>query len=147
MSNSEVSAATTAPSLLEGPRDVSQGWGSDHSPLDRPGVPRESDPPQPLASAHWLRPEQQQSDTQPLVGHGMQLTPVFSSAVPARGVSGALRRLAYRIPDYRARRWLLLMVADRVDVLEHRPRALVKGLLVLSLLSFGALTVRRLARG
>lgn len=147
MSNSEVSAATTTPSLLEGPRDVSKGWGSDHSPLDRPGVPRESDPPQPLASAHWLRPEQQQSDTQPLVGHGMQLTPVFSSALPTRGVSGALRRLAYRIPDYRARRWLLLMVADRVDVLEHRPSALVKGLLVLSLVGVGALTARRLARG
>lgn len=35
-------------------------------------------------------------------------------------MSGWLRRRAYRLPDHRARRWLLLMVADRLDALEHR---------------------------
>jgi hypothetical protein len=128
------------------PTDVSNGWGTDHSPLERPGIPQEQDPPRRLASAHWLDLEQQASTPMPLVGQGMQLTPVFSSAVPPRGVSGALRRLAYRIPDYRARRWLLLMVADRIDVVEHRPGRLIGALVALTLISVGALTVRRLVR-
>lgn len=138
------SASTSTPP--QAPTDVSNGWGADHVPLQRPGVPQEADPPAPLASAHWLVPEQQASDEPPLVGRGLQLTPVFSSAVPARGVSGALRRLAYGIPDYRARRWLLLMAADRVDVIEHRPGRLVGALVMISLVTFGALSLRRLAR-
>ena len=139
---------TTAAGSLstETPTDVSNGWGADHSPLERPGIPQEQDPPRRLACAHWLEPEQQASDPKPLVGQGLRLTPVFSSAVPPRGVSGALRRLAYRMPDYRARRWLLLMVADRIDVLEHRPGRLVGAFLALTLIGMGALTLHRLAR-
>jgi hypothetical protein len=126
--------------------DVSNGWGTDHSPLERPGIPQEQDPPRRLASAHWLDLEQQASTPTPLVGQGMKLTPVFSSAVPPRGVSGALRRIAYRIPDYRARRWLLLMIADRIDVVEHRPTRLIGAFVALTLIGLGALTVRGLAR-
>jgi hypothetical protein len=46
--------------------------------------------------------------------------PVRGSAQPPRGLSGALRRLAYTIPEHRARRPMLLILADRIDVLEHR---------------------------
>jgi hypothetical protein len=45
-------------------------------------------------------------------------TPVFGTAQPVRGLSGALRTRAYAIPEHHARHWLLLMVADRVDVVE-----------------------------
>ena len=118
--------------------NLENGRGSDESVLQRPGIPQEADPPAPLASAHWLEPEQQLAERPPLVGKGMQLTPVFSTAVPTRGVSGLIRRAAYRIPDYKARRWLLLMLADRIDVVEHRPVVLLKvaagaGLLGLSI--------------
>jgi hypothetical protein len=106
--------------------DPNRGFGSDASPLQRPGIPQEREPAQPLANAHWLEPDRQVSSVKPLIGNGMQLTPVFSTAIPARGLSGALRRVAYQVPDYKARRWLLLMVADRIDVLEHRPRLLAK---------------------
>src|SRR5690606_6810186 len=47
-------------------------------------------------------------------------TPVFGTAQPPHGVSGALRRAAYRLPERRARHWLLLLLADRVDMLEDR---------------------------
>ena len=139
---------TTAAGSLstETPTDISNGWGADYSRLERPGIPHEHDPPRRLASAHWLELEQQASDRQPLVGQGLKLTPVFSSAVPPRGVSGALRRLAYRMPDYRARRWLLLMVADRIDVVEHRPGRLVGAFLALTVMSLGALAIRGMAR-
>jgi hypothetical protein len=48
------------------------------------------------------------------------LTPVFSSAVPPRGLSGVMRRRAYAIPEHKARRWMTLLLADRVDVWEGR---------------------------
>jgi hypothetical protein len=51
------------------------------------------------------------------------LTPVFSSAVPPRGLSGLMRRRAYQIHEHQARRWLMLLLADRVDVWESRIRA------------------------
>jgi hypothetical protein len=116
----------------------------DESPLDRPGIPAESSPPEPLASAHWITPERQTTAPEPLVGHGLELTPIFSTAIPAQGLSGVLRRAAYRIPDYRAGRWLLLLFADRVDVLEQRPKALLRAAGVAGLLGAGILAARRL---
>jgi hypothetical protein len=63
-----------------------------------------------------MKPELRVAAKPPVVGQGRQPTPVFSSANPPRGVSGLIRRLAYRSPDYRPQRWLLLVLADRVDV-------------------------------
>jgi hypothetical protein len=56
---------------------------------------------------------------------------VRSSAVPPSGLSGFLRRVAYRIPDHEPRHWLLLMLADRLDVAEttlRRPLFWLAGL-------------------
>lgn len=53
------------------------------------------------------------------------LTPVFRTAQPPRGVSGAIRRIAYaRYSEARAAHWLLLVLADRVDALEHHALSL-----------------------
>ena len=46
--------------------------------------------------------------------------PAFGAALPARGLSGVVRRAAYRIPERRPARWVLLLAADRIDVLETR---------------------------
>jgi hypothetical protein len=51
-------------------------------------------------------------------------TPVFGTAQPPQGLSGLMRRSAYRVPEHRPSHWLLLMLADRVDVAEHRAREL-----------------------
>ena len=102
------------------------GWGADRAPESRPGVPAEIQPPRPIGNAHWAVPEHQVSFAVPLVGHNRRLTPVYSTKHPPRGLSGALRRAAYRVPDYRSRRWLLLMLADRIDVLEHNAKPLAK---------------------
>jgi hypothetical protein len=118
----------------------------DQNPLDRPGVPQEINPPAPLANAHWLEPDQQRSDAQPLIGHGRKLTPVYSIENPPRGLSGAIRRLAYRVPDYRPRRWLLLMLADRIDVLESNPTKLIRLMGGLGLLGLGAYGYAKLRR-
>ena len=101
-------------------------WGADRRIEDRPGVPREASP-HPLEGAHWRTPEQQTPRVGVLVRAGLtKLTPVFGTAQPPRGVSGWLRRAAYRIPDWRVRHWLILLLADRIDVLEGRIRRLFR---------------------
>ncbi|WP_441287590.1 hypothetical protein ACSRUE_36405 [Sorangium sp. KYC3313] len=96
-------------------------WGVDLCPEERPGVPREA-PPHLLAWAHWIEPERQPIEGRVLRRPGLaRPTPVFSTALPPRGASGALRRVAYEIPDHQLPHTILLMIADRVDVLESLP--------------------------
>jgi len=94
------------------------GYGVDLGPAARPGVPREGN----ARDARWRGelPEPQRGAAL-LSRSGVRTpTPVFGTAAPARGLSGAVRRLAYGIPEHRAGRWALLLVADRIDVVEHR---------------------------
>ncbi|HEX9306966.1 MAG TPA: hypothetical protein VF894_05710 [Anaeromyxobacter sp.] len=102
-------------------RGRTQGRGIvavDAAAVSRPGVPRERSGPD--AGARWERPEQQRG-VDSLSREGLRsATPVFGTAQPASGLSGLVRRAAYRLPEHRSARWALLLVGDRVDVLEHR---------------------------
>jgi hypothetical protein len=91
----------------------------------------------------------QEPDTDVLVGMEVgNLTPVFGTAVPPRGLSGLVRRLAYRIPEHKTGHWLLLMLGDRIDVWEGRMQrhpvatVMVAGSLITGL-SWGKLAARR----
>jgi hypothetical protein len=46
------------------------------------------------------------------------LTPVFGTAVPPSGLSGVMRRRAFRHSENDLRHWLMLLAADRVNVVE-----------------------------
>lgn len=99
---------------------VNPARGVDADPERRPGVPMEHAPSQ-LTGAHWETPSRQPNADGQL--HRVELdrpTPIVGTAQPPRGLSGAMRRSAYRIPEHFARHWLLLMLADRVDVVEDR---------------------------
>jgi hypothetical protein len=92
------------------------GWGVDAGREKRPGVPRE----RAVREQETTRPRQQRG-VAALSRDGLRsATPVFGTSQPPRGLSGAVRRLAYRVPEHRAARWALLLVGDRLDVLEHR---------------------------
>jgi hypothetical protein len=101
------------------------GWGVDLDPADRPSYPKEV-----LADtgAHWDFPERQRP-------HGFRekstehkfVTPVFGTAQPLRGLSGAIRKYAYTFSEARTAHWLLLMAGDRVNVLESRAAAAFSG--------------------
>jgi hypothetical protein len=104
------------------------GWGADLDPRDRPAVPQERFDPE-FSGAHWEFPERQPEEwpRERSIEHKF-LTPVFGTSCPPRGLSGRIRRLAYaRYSEARAAHWLLLLGADRVDVLESRVRALASG--------------------
>ncbi|HEX2042881.1 MAG TPA: hypothetical protein VHF24_09620 [Acidimicrobiales bacterium] len=92
------------------------GWGVDLDPKDRPSVPRERLDPT-LTGAHWDFPEQQPEKwpRERSIEHKF-LTPVFGTSCPPNGVSGMIRKYAYRrFSEGRAAHWLLLVAADRVD--------------------------------
>jgi hypothetical protein len=56
---------------------------------------------------------------------GKPMPPVYGTAVPLAGLSGALRRSAYGRPDHVASHWLMLLLADRVDSWGTRARRLL----------------------
>ncbi|MGW6131408.1 hypothetical protein ACWFNE_15415 [Cellulomonas sp. NPDC055163] len=96
------------------------GWGVDRDPRDRPAVPRERFDPG-ASGARWEFPERQEelAPRERSIEHAF-LTPVFGTAAPLHGTSGAIRRFAYaRYSEARAAHWLLLLGADRVDALEN----------------------------
>jgi len=101
------------------------GWGADLDPADRPSFPRERFDPA-ASGAHWDFPDRQ-PETWPRersIEHEM-LTPVFGTAQPPHGVSGAIRKYAYRrFSEGRAAHWLLLIAADRVDATGAHLRSL-----------------------
>jgi hypothetical protein len=94
------------------------GWGADRDKKNRPGVPMERTPPR-LEGVHWDMPPQQESDVEVL--HSTEragLTPVFGTTLPPRGLSGMLRRFGFGYSENDLRRWLILLAADRVDMVE-----------------------------
>lgn len=101
------------------------GWG-----VDRPAEPpsdQEASTPAPIPDAHWEFPELQPENRprERSIEHKM-LTPVFGTAAPLRGLSGAIRRRAYaKYSEARAAHWLLLLGADRVDAIEHHLASLL----------------------
>ena len=94
------------------------GWGADLEKSQRPAVPMERRPPR-LPGAPIPRPARQAPD--PNVLHSTErpgLTPVFGTTAPLRGMSGGIRRWAFRYSENDLRHWLMLLVADRIDVVE-----------------------------
>ena len=102
------------------------GWGADLDPKDRPSVPRlqfRDD----LSGAHWQFPERQPErwPRKRSVEHEM-LTPVFGTSCPPKGISGVMRKYAYRRhSEAKVAHWLILLVADRVDAWESHLRSFV----------------------
>jgi len=91
-------------------------WGVDLDPAKRPAVPMERTPPR-LEGVHWDRPAQQPQTVEVL--HSIErpgLTPVFGTSAPPRGLSGWIRRRAFRHSESDLRHWMLLLMADRVNV-------------------------------
>ena len=108
--------------------DVStiQGWGADLDRKNRPGVPMER-MPQRLDVA-GRSPVQQQEKVEVLVSpERPHITPLFGSSLPPKGLSGVLRRLAFKTTESDIRHWLLLLVADRVNVVEGIGQDLARG--------------------
>lgn len=105
-----------------------QGWGADLDRKDRPGVPMERTPPRFLEGKHWDQPEQQKQDIEVLVSPERPgLTPIFGTSAPPKGLSGMLRRVAFKLTENDIRHWLLLLLADRLNMVEGIGQDLGRG--------------------
>lgn len=94
------------------------GWGADLNSKDRPAASREKFP-EAGTGAHWDSPEQQEAHIKILksVEH-QNLTSTFGTACPIKGLSGKIREYAYQLSEAQKSHWLILLLADRIDVIE-----------------------------
>ena len=104
-----------------------KGWGSDLDHKNRPAYPMERTPPR-LDGLHWHDVEDQ--PVRMKVYHSVErpgVTPVFGTSTPPSGLSGRIRDVAYRLSENDVRHWLLLLFADRVNVVEGIGQDLMRG--------------------
>ena len=95
-----------------------QGWGADLDHANRPAYPMERTPPR-LEGVHWNEPAQQPESVKIL--HSTErpgLTPIVGTTVPPSGISGRLREVAFKFSENDIRHWMLLLFADRVNMVE-----------------------------
>ncbi|WP_312510525.1 hypothetical protein [Massilia sp.] len=104
-----------------------QGWGADLDRKDRPGVPMERTPPR-FINAPESDPVPQEQKVEVLVSTERPgMTPLHGSVQPPSGLSGMIRRGAFKLSENDVRHWLLLILADRVNMVEGIGQDLARG--------------------
>ncbi|PSJ39849.1 hypothetical protein [Allosphingosinicella deserti] len=95
------------------------GWAVDADPRNDPTYPYRERDKDPGLTSNWQRPPVQQSNVEILqsIEH-IRRPAVFGTANPPSGVSGMIRRVAFRYSESNWMHWLLLMGADRINVVE-----------------------------
>ena len=104
------------------------GWAVDADPRNDPTYPYRERDKDPGLTSNWVRPPVQQSNVEILqsIEH-IRRPAVFGTANPPSGVSGMLRRVAFRYSESNWMHWLLLMGADRINVVEGVAQDLGRG--------------------
>jgi hypothetical protein len=103
------------------PKDHSQinGWGVDADPKNDPTYPMKNRDDGEHAGYSWERPQQQPITVEVLHSNERpDVTSVFGTSTPPSGLSGVIRRVAFRYSESSYGHWLPLMLADRVGVVE-----------------------------
>lgn len=95
------------------------GWGIDADPQNNPTYPMRHVENQESRGLTWDRPAQQQTDVEILqsVEHNRRPA-VVGTSTPPSGLSGLIRRIAFRRSESDWWHWLMLMGADRINVVE-----------------------------
>ena len=102
-------------------KDPSQikGWGVDANPENDPTYPMKERNDGEHAGYSWERPTQQLSDIEVLQSNERpNLTAVYGTSIPPAGLSGMIRRFAFKYSESSYGHWLPLMLADRIGVVE-----------------------------
>jgi hypothetical protein len=101
------------------PKDPSQikGWGVDADPKNDPTYPMKNRNNGEHAGYNWERRPQQPITIEVLHSNERpNVTSVFGTSTPPSGLSGVIRRIAFRYSESSYGHWLPLMLADRVSV-------------------------------
>jgi hypothetical protein len=96
-----------------------RGWGVDADPENDPTYPMRDRSREDKGGMNWVRPAQQEETVEVLQSiERNNRSAVIGTSTPPRGISGMLRRQAFRFSEAEWAHWLMLMAADRVDVVE-----------------------------
>ena len=105
-----------------------KGWGIDTDPKNDPTYPIKKRTNAEHEGYSWERPPQQEETAEILKSvERPNLTAVFGTSSPPSGLSGLMRRFAYKYSESSYGRWLPLMLADRVDMVEGIADDIAKG--------------------
>jgi hypothetical protein len=100
------------------PKQV-KGWGIDANPENDPVYPMKNRNNGEHAGYTWQRPTQQPVNVEILHSNERpHVTAVFGTSTPPAGLSGLLRRFAFRYSESSYGHWLPLMAADRIGIVE-----------------------------
>ncbi len=104
------------------------GWGVDADPENDPTYPMRDRSHESKGGMDWLVPVPQSTGVEILqsVEH-VKRPSVVGTSTPPRGLSGAIRRAAFKYSESQWAHWLMLIFADRVNVVEGNLRDLGRG--------------------
>lgn len=96
-----------------------KGWGVDADPENEPTYPMKHYTGDDHNRINWVRPTLQRATVEVLHSNERpSLSAVFGDTLPPQGVSGAIRRYAFKFSENSYLHWLPLILADRVNVVE-----------------------------
>jgi hypothetical protein len=96
-----------------------KGWGIDADTENDPTYPMKKYTGDDHRRLNYDRPSQQQTDVEILHSNERPALPaVFGTSTPPSGLSGMLRRFAFRFSEGNWGHWLTLILADRVNMVE-----------------------------
>ncbi|HEX8561896.1 MAG TPA: hypothetical protein VF676_02845 [Flavobacterium sp.] len=96
-----------------------KGWGIDADPDNDPTYPMKNRTNEEHRGYTWDRPEQQTVNVELLKSvERPNVTAVFGTSTPPSGLSGMIRRYAFKYSESSYGRWLPLVMADRIGVYE-----------------------------
>jgi len=89
-----------------------RGWGIDADPKNDPTYPIKNRTDAEQRGYSWQRPTQQPIDTEVLRSiERPNVSAVFGTSVPPSGLSGQIRRFAFRFSESEYGHWLPLLLA------------------------------------
>ena len=95
------------------------GWGVDADPENEPTYPMKKYTGDDHKRLNWVRPPLQPETVEILHSNERpNLSAVFGTAAPPSGLSGAIRRHAFKYSESNWNHWLTLILADRVNMVE-----------------------------
>ena len=96
-----------------------KGWGIDANPANNPTYPIKHSNGADHERLNYQRPPQQPADIEILHSNERpNLTAAFGTSSPPQGLSGAIRRFAFRYSENSLAHWMPLVLADRINVVE-----------------------------
>jgi len=96
-----------------------KGWGIDADPENEPTYPIKKYTGDDHQRSNWERPPQQMETTEVLHSNERPtLSAVYGNTLPPTGLSGSLRRYAFKFSESSYGHWFPLLLADRVNMVE-----------------------------